>query len=43
MRKYFGSILLLSSILLVSATLGNKGPVHDGAPPAPPCSPCLVQ
>ena len=43
MRKLFGSFLLLSSILLFSATLGNKGPVRDGSAPEPPCFPCLVQ
>lgn len=43
MRKFFGSFLLLSSILLFSVTLSNKGPVRDGGVPAPPCLPCDVQ
>ena len=43
MRKLVGSFMLLSSILLFSVTLSNKGPVRDGAEPAPPCMPCLVR
>jgi len=41
MRKFIGSIMLLSSILLFSVTLSNRGPVRDGEP-APPCLPCSV-
>jgi hypothetical protein len=43
MRRFFGSLILLSSILLFSATAGNRGPVRDGEVPAPPCMPCDVR
>ncbi len=43
MRKVFGSLFLFSTILLFSATVGNRGPVQDGGAPEPPCMPCLVK